>query len=210
MTLTRLSTTLRAGVLAALFVVGTTAAAIAAPIVNFSTTGTFGASGTDIVTFNSPTGSVTLDFTGTVNSLDAPSNVNFGDIDMTTVGEFNGSASTSFTLGIFQTAPSVGNSALLGTLQGTVAKVNQTDFTLTFPVNSTTIDGVTYMVQPFYFLVFPTSGTGGGATAGVTTLQGLVTAVQQPVIPEPTTMMLLGTGLLAAFRARRRVNQTSR
>ena len=128
---------------------------------------------------------------------------------MTTDGDFSGSASTSFTLGIFQTAPSVGTSDLLGTIQGTLAKINQTDFTLTFPDNNTTIDGVTYMVQPFYFLVFPTSGTGGGATSGDTTLQGLVTA-QPEVIPEPATMMLLGTGLLAAFRARRRLGQANR
>ncbi len=176
----------------------------AAPIVNFSTTGTFG-SGGNTITFSGGGGSVTLTYSGTTNSLDAPSNANFGDILMTTTGDFSGSASTSFVLGISQTAPTVGSSALNGSIAGTLAKINQTDFALTFAVNSTSIDGVTYMLQPFYFLVPPSSGVGGAAAPGDTTLQGRITAVQQPtVIPEPATMMLLGTGLLAAFRARRK------
>jgi hypothetical protein len=41
----------------------------------------------------------------------------------------------------------------------------------------------------------------------LTSVQAFVTAEQlpPPVVPEPATMVLLGTGLLAAFRARRHI-----
>jgi len=197
------STLLRACAFAGLFVALTQTDASAAPIVNFSTTGSFGGGGTTI-TFVGGGGSATLTFAGTTNSVDAPSNANFGDIQLSTVGNFSGSANTSFVLGIQQTAPTVGTSSLTGAITGTLAKVNQTDFQLTFSVPTTSIGDVTYQLQPFYFLVPPSSGTNGGAIAGNTTLQGRITAVQQTAIPEPATMMLLGTGLLAAFRARRK------
>lgn len=210
MMLKRFSTTLRAGALAALFVVSTSAAALAAPIVNFSTTGEFGATGTNSVTFTGG-GSATVVFSGVaLNSHDLQfgiSNTNYGDFLLSTVGDFTGTASTPFTLNIMQSSPTSGNSSLLAQLTGSFVSVSgvtgETDFQVQFSSTETTIDGVTYHIQPFYFLVPPPSGAGGGAAPGVTTIQGFITA-QPTVIPEPTTMMLLGTGLLAVFRARRR------
>lgn len=205
----RFSTTLRAGALAALFVVGTSAAALAAPIVNFSTTGTFG-NGMNSITFNDG-GAATVVFSGVaLNSHDLQfgiSNTNYGDFLLSTVGDFTGVANTPFTLSIFQTSPTSGDSSLAAQLTGSFVSVTgatgETDFQVQFSGTSTTIDGVTYNIQPFYFLVPPPSGAGGGALPGVTTIQGFITA-QPTVVPEPATMMLLGTGLLAAFRARRR------
>ena len=204
MMLKRFSTTLRAGALAALFVVGTSAAAFAAPIVTFQTTGRFDDTGTSAIQFNSATGPVILTFGGIpLSFVDTPSTTSLGNMVLS-AGEpgFAGAASDGFTLFINQIDPA-GMGQLVATVTGTVASTNQSTFRLLFSTDVVTIAGVTYdLQQPAegYFLVPPSTNS------GVTSIQAFVTAQQQPpVIPEPATMMLLGTGLLAAFKARRRL-----
>lgn len=200
-----ISTILRAGALAALFVVGTSVSAFALPIVNFQTSGSFNGGAATILFTDGDGSQVRLTFfDGGPQSLDAPSNVQYGTVVMTLPaaganGQFDGPiAPTTFDLTITQTAPSGGASTLSSTITGTLAKANSTDFFLSFgpgPFNNTNIGLVQYLIQSQYFLVPPAEGQ----IAGTTTLQGQLKAV-----PEPTTMMLLGTGLLAAFRARRK------
>jgi hypothetical protein len=211
MKLKSLSTMLRAGALAALFVVGTSAAASAAPIVDFTTTGAFSGGpgaiqfgGLSVLFTDGEGDTARLSYVGGAFSVDAPSNTNYGNIVLNTVGNFNGDiAGTAFTLTINQTNPAAGSTALASSVTGTIARLNSTNFFLSFAPGAfayANIGDVNYSIQANYVLVPPTSGT-DPALFGRTTLQGLVDA---PSVPEPATMMLLGTGLLAAFRARRK------
>ena len=203
-----IATTLRAGAIAALLVVSSAAAAFAAPIVTFQTTGQFASTGTSSVMFSGGGGSATLTFAGIPFGLvDTPSTTSLGTMVMS-AGEpgFTGNVSgEGFTLFINQLDPA-GTGQLLGTVSGTIASNNQSTFRLLFSTDTVTIAGVTYDLQQpneGYFLVPPTTNS------GTTSIQAFVTAQQTPppVVPEPASMVLLGTGLLAAFKARRHMAQ---
>jgi hypothetical protein len=153
-------------------------------------------------------GGSSLLFTGLLGQMatanTSGTNISYGNIDAnstTASPAFNAFTGAMFTLTLQQTLPPAGTGAFVGTLNGTL-NASSSNLFISFGgaggVSAFNIAGVNYTVQNPTLIVAPTT------QGGVTTIQGIATA--STVIPEPATVLLMGSGLAALgfFGARRK------
>jgi PEP-CTERM motif-containing protein len=178
-----------------------TAEAKADPV-TFTTSGTFtcggcAGSGTNSVTFLGGMGNaLMITFTGLGStSLNTPTGSSLGNFQTFFSGNGVIGASGTFTLTITQTIPTAGSDSFSATFSGTFSASNSGTGVVNFTVTQVTIGGITYAITNNPLNLVPPASNNG-----ITTVQGLITSQ----VPEPTSMFLLGSGLLGLAGAVRK------
>jgi PEP-CTERM motif-containing protein len=177
----------------AMFVLGSSQAK--ADPVTFSTSGTFtcagcAGSGTNSVTFLGGMGNaLMITFTGLGStSLSTPTGSSFGNFQTFFSGNGTIAASGTFTLTITQTIPIAGSDSFSATFTGLFSASNSGSGVVNFTVTSVNIGGITYSITNNPLNLVPPASNNG-----ITTVQGQITG---SAIPEPASMLLLGSGLV--------------
>jgi hypothetical protein len=138
-----------------------------------------------------------ITFTGLGStSLNTPTGSSFGNFQTFFSGNGNIAASGTFTLTITQTVPVAGSDSFSATFSGTFSASNSGTGVVNFTVTSVNIGGITYAITNNPLNLVPPASNNG-----ITTVQGQITG---SAVPEPASMLLLGSGLAGVAASIRR------